>query len=150
MIGKLLLLLSVVCLVFMPLRTQSAEDEKKMIDGTWILVAAELGGQKLPDQSLKDIAAGAAAGRLILTDGRYTYQNDRGTYKLGPADKPKTMDITGTDGPNQGKTFLAIYELPGDSLKICYDLGGKVRPSEFTTKPGTHQFLAFYKRAKAS
>jgi uncharacterized protein (TIGR03067 family) len=149
MIGKLLLLLAVGCLVFMPLRTQSVEDEKKMIEGTWIVVAAEIGGQKVPDQGLKDAAAGAAAGRLILTNGRYTYQNDRGTYKLGPADKPKSMDITGTDGPNQGKTFLAIYELTGDSLKICVDLGGKVRPSEFTTKAGTHQFLALYKRAKS-
>lgn len=149
MIGKLLLLLSVGCLVFMPLRTHSAEDEKKMIEGTWILVAAELGGQKLPDESFKDAVAAGAAGRLILTDGRYTYQNDQGTYKLSPADKPKTMDITGTAGPNQGKTFLAIYELTGDTLRICYDLEGKMRPSEFTTKAGTKQFLAFYKRAKA-
>jgi uncharacterized protein (TIGR03067 family) len=149
MIGKLLLLLSVGCLVFMPLRTQSAEDEKKMIEGTWILVAAEIGGQKLPLESFKDAAAGEAAGKLILTDGRYTYQNDQGTYKLSPADKPKTMDITGTAGPNQGKTFFAIYELTGDTLRICYDLGGKMRPSEFTTKAGTKQFLASYKRAKA-
>ena len=149
MIGKLLLLLSVGCLVFMPLRAPNADDDKKMLEGTWILVAAELGGQKLPDEGLKDAAAGDAAGKLILTDGRYTFQNDQGTYKLGPADKPKTMDINGTHGPNQGKTFLAIYELTGDSLRICYDLAGKMRPSEFTTKAGTLQFLAFYKRAKA-
>ncbi|HWN98620.1 MAG TPA: TIGR03067 domain-containing protein [Blastocatellia bacterium] len=148
MIGKLLLLLSVCCLVFMPLRTLNAEDENKVIEGTWIVVAGELGGQKLPGESLKDNAAGSAAGKLILTDGHYTYQNDQGTYKLNPAEKPKTMDITGMAGPNQGKTLLAIYEVTGDTLKICYDLGGKTRPSEFTTTAGTKQFLAVYKRAK--
>jgi len=110
-----------------------------MIEGTWILTSAELGGQKLPLESFKD-------GKLILTDGQYTYQNDHGTYKLILAEKPKAMDISGMDGPNKGKTFLAIYELTGDTLRICYDLGGKTRPNEFATKAGTQQFLASYKR----
>jgi uncharacterized protein (TIGR03067 family) len=56
------------------------------------------------------------------------------------------MDILGTEGPNKGKTFLAIYELTGDSLKICYDLEGKTRPTEFRTNPGTQLFLVLYKR----
>jgi uncharacterized protein (TIGR03067 family) len=58
------------------------------------------------------------------------------------------MDITGTEGPNKGKTMLAIYELEGDSMKVCYDMSGKERPTEFKTKPGTAQFLAKYKREK--
>jgi len=150
MIGKLILLLGVGCLVCMPLRAHNTEDDNKMIEGTWMLVAAEIGGQKLPDERLKDAEAGSAAGKLILNDGRYTYQNDQGTYKISPTENPKAMDITGTEGPNHGKTFFAIYELAGDSLKICYDLGGKARPNEFTTRAGTHQFLAIYKRAKAA
>jgi uncharacterized protein (TIGR03067 family) len=149
MIRKLLFLFGVGCLVFTPCSAHYAQDENKMIEGTWILVAAELGGQKVPDKGLRDAAAGEAAGKLILSDGRYTYQNDRGTYKISPTENPKAMDITGTEGPNHGKTFLAIYELTGDSLRICYDLGGSTRPSEFTTRAGTHQFLAVYKRAKA-
>ena len=35
------------------------------------------------------------------------------------------MDITGTNGPNKGKTFLVIYELKGDELRVCYDLSGE-------------------------
>ena len=139
MIGKLLLL-SVCCLILSPLKTHKAEEDSKMIEGNWIIITAELGGQRL-DETLKDT-------RLIMADGRYTYQNDQGTYKLAPSEKPKAMDITGKDGPNQGKTFLAIYELTGDTLRICYDLAGKTRPSEFTTKAGTKQFLVTYKRAK--
>ena len=74
---------------------------------------------------------------------------DKGTTKIDPAAKPKTMDIIGTDGPNKGKTFLAIYELNGDTLRVCYDLTGKVRPTEFKTRKGELRFLAAYKRAKS-
>jgi uncharacterized protein (TIGR03067 family) len=145
MIVKLLLLLSVGYLAFTPLSNHKAGEDSKMIEGTWIPITVELGGQKLPDEYLKD-------SKLILTAGRYTYQVDQGTYKLIPAEDPKApkaMDITGTGGPNKGKTFLAIYELSGDTLRICYDLEGKSRPEEFTTRAGTKQFLAIYKRAKA-
>jgi hypothetical protein len=44
--------------------------------------------------------------------------------------------------------ILAIYEIDGDTLKVCYDLGGKNRPTEFKTKEGTALFLATYKREK--
>ena len=117
-----------------------------MIEATWIMLTAELSGQKLPDSGFKDT-------KLVLADGRYTYQNDQGTYKLVSVEDPKSpkaMDITGTNGPNQGKTFLAIYELTGDTLRICYDLSGETRPKEFTTKAGTKEFLATYKRGQAS
>ena len=73
---------------------------------------------------------------------------DKGTVKLDPAAKCKTMDITGTDGPNKGKTFLTIYELNGDTLKVCYDLSAKSRPTEFESKPKTQLFLVTYKREK--
>ena len=55
------------------------------------------------------------------------------------------MDIFGADGPNKGKTILAIYELNGDTLRVCYDLTGKVRPTEFKTKKGELLFLAIYR-----
>jgi uncharacterized protein (TIGR03067 family) len=141
MIGKMLFLLSVGFLVFTPLTTQSAEADWKTIEGTWIPVTFEVGGVKLPEESFKDA-------KLVMTDGHYTYQNDHGTYKLFTSEKPRAMDVTGIEGPNQGKTFPAIYELTGDTLRICYDLAGKTRPTEFATRAGTRQFLASYKRAK--
>jgi uncharacterized protein (TIGR03067 family) len=58
------------------------------------------------------------------------------------------MDITGNEGPNKGKTFLAIYELKGDTLRICYDLSGQARPTEFKTKKDTRLFLVTYQREK--
>lgn len=73
---------------------------------------------------------------------------DRGTVKLTASAKPKQMDFTGTEGPNKGKTILASYEQDGDTLKVCYDLGGKERPTEFKSKEGSQLFLVTYKREK--
>jgi len=141
MISKLLFLLSIGFLVLTPVKTESAEGDWKTIEGTWIPVAFEVGGVKLPEETFKDT-------KLVMTDGHYTYQNDRGTYKLITSETPRGMDVTGIEGPNQGKTFPAIYQLTGDTLRICYDLAGKTRPTEFATRAGTRQFLASYKRAK--
>lgn len=58
------------------------------------------------------------------------------------------MDVTGTDGPNKGKTIPAIYELDGDTLRICYDLSGKECPKEFKTEKNTKLYLVTYKKDK--
>jgi uncharacterized protein (TIGR03067 family) len=122
-----------------------AKDDAKKLQGSWKPVTAELGGKPFPKEVLQTM-------KLVLADGKYTVtvgqQTDEGTVKLGPAQKPRAMDIVGTKGPNRGKTIPAIYELKGTTLRICYNLGGKARPKEFKTKAGTRLFLVEYKRQK--
>ena len=126
--------------------SQDAADERKLLQGTWLPTAAELSENPFDEATLKTI-------KLVLEGDKYTVtvgkSIDKGTTKIDPAAKPKTMDIIGTDGPNKGKTMLAIYELNGDTLRVCYDLTGKARPSEFKTKKGELLFLATYKRTKS-
>jgi uncharacterized protein (TIGR03067 family) len=111
------------------------------IQGAWLPSTAELGGKMFPDEVRKTI-------KLVVKDDKYTATVgtavDQGTVKLNPAAKPKEIDITGTDGPNKGKTILAIYERDGDTLRVCYDLSGESRPTEFETKEGTLRFLVTY------
>jgi len=126
-------------------RGDDAKVDAKSMDGTWLPSAAELGGEKFPDEVRKTM-------KLVIDDGKYTVtvgkNPDRGTVKLDPSKKPKEMDIIGTEGPNNGKTLLAIYEMTDDTLRICYDLSGKARPSEFKTAKDTKLFLVTYKREK--
>jgi uncharacterized protein (TIGR03067 family) len=99
----------------------------------------------MTDAALKSIS-------LKLNNGKYEVSvggaPDKGTYTLDSTSKPKSMTITGTEGPNQGKTFPAIYELKGDTLRICYDLSGAKRPSEFKSIAGTRLYLVTYNRKK--
>jgi uncharacterized protein (TIGR03067 family) len=125
-------------------RSGDAKDEGT-IQGAWLPSMAELAGKMFPDEVRKTI-------KLVIKDDKYTVtvgkKVDQGTVKLNKAAKPKALDITGTEGPNKGKTILAIYERNGDTLRVCYDLSGKNRPTEFKTKEGTQLFLVTYKRVK--
>ncbi len=114
------------------------------LDGTWLVSSAELGGKQLPDEFRKSV-------KLVIKGDKYTVTvekqgDDEGTVKLMPSEMPKAMDITGTKGPNKGKTIRAIYEHSGEKLRVCYDLSGKKRPTEFKTQEGTPLFLVDYKR----
>jgi uncharacterized protein (TIGR03067 family) len=144
MIVRLCIALALVLSFSSALWSGDAKDDDVM-QGTWLASAAELGGNKFPDDVRKSI-------KLMVKDGKYTVtvgkRPDQGTIKLDASAKPKAMDITGTEGPNKDKTILAIYELEGDTLRVCYDLGGKNRPREFKSGAGTQEFLVTYKRQK--
>jgi uncharacterized protein (TIGR03067 family) len=125
--------------------TVSPDDDAKAVQGNWKPARAELAGKPMPEAVLKIIS-------LELDNGKYEVfvgeEPDRGTYTLDSASKPKGMTITGTDGPNNGKTFPAIYELNGDTLRICYDLSGAKRRTEFKSIAGTRLYLVTYNRKK--
>jgi len=141
---KRLVFTGLAVLVMLAARAADTQDSKS-IQGAWTPLKAELGGQPFPPAVLKTIS-------LKLHNGKYDVsvagEPDRGTYTIDPSTKPKSMSVTGTDGPNKGKTFPAIYELDGDTLKICYDLSGKQRPADFKTTEGTRLYLVTYQRRK--
>jgi len=126
-----------------------ADDEKakvtKKLLGAWQLTKGVVGGNPFPEELVKKL-------QLELTEGKYKLLGaespDEGTWKLHVDKKPFGLDIKGGEGPNKGKTFLCIFELDGDKLKVCYDLTGKSRPEKFESKPKTLLFLAEYKRVK--
>ena len=122
-----------------------APDDAKAVQGNWKPVKAELAGQPMTDEVLKTIS-------LKLDNGKYEVfvgvQPDKGTYTIDSTTEPRSMTITGTDGPNKGRTYPAIYELKGDTLRICYDLSGAKRPTEFKTRAGTKLYLVTYNRLK--
>jgi uncharacterized protein (TIGR03067 family) len=122
----------------------SASDAKA-VQGNWKPVTAILGAQPMPEAVRKSISLKLDNGKYEVFVGEHP---DRGTYTIDSGAKPKSMTIIGTEGPNQGKTFPAIYELKGDTLRICYDLSGAKRPTEFKSIAGTKLYLVTYSRKK--
>jgi len=125
----------------------SAQSDAKAQEGIWKPIAAVLGGTTLPPPALQAIT-------LKITGGNYEVTivgegPDKGTCTLDTSATPKRMTIKGTDGPNKGKTFLAIYEMKdADSMRICYDLSGSKFPKEFTAPKGTPLYLVGYRKQK--
>src|SRR5262249_46747238 len=120
-----------------------AGDDGKALNGTWKPASAEIAGVKFPEGKLKQLALPTAGEKYTGKAGEAV---DKGTVKIDASSKPKAMDIVGTDGPNKGKTFLAIYEFDKDTLRVCYDLTGKNRPTEFVSSKEKPFFLVTYKR----
>ena len=129
-------------LVFSP--AANANDLKDM-EGTWKVESAEAGGQKVESEDLKAIV-------VKITGDRYEVKTkdklDAGTLKLDETQKPKTMDATDTEGLDAGKVVKAIYELSGDTLRVCYAMEGAERPAEMATKEGSPLLMLTYKREK--
>ncbi len=117
-----------------------------MIDGTWIPRTAVIGGRDLPRESLATMTLTLAGGEYTARVGEVT---DRGSVRVDASRSPAWMDIKGLEGPNAGKTFLAICEKQGDDLRICYDLSGRDRPRSFSSEAGTQRFLVTYRRIDA-
>ena len=133
-----------------PKPTDAAEDAKRQ-DGVWKPAGAMLGGTKLTGEELKKIT-------LTIKDGAYQVvvagepHADKGTVTLDTSVIPKRMTIQSVDGPNKGKTLLAIYELGenarGDTFRVCYDLSGQAFPTEFNSPKGSMHYLVGYRRQK--
>lgn len=115
------------------------------LDGVWVPTSAELAGDKFPDAVLKTM-------QLTMSGNTYSTlvgeNKDEGSLKIDFKSTPPAIDIIGGKGPNQGKLFPAIFELQGDTLRICYDLSGKKRPTQFATARSTQLFLVTYERKK--
>jgi uncharacterized protein (TIGR03067 family) len=140
--------LFIVCLAALTSLTALAADDSadvKALQGTWLPIKAELGGQPMSADLLKTIQLKLDKNQYVAT---VSGEPDKGTWSVDSTTKPKSMTVIGVEGPNVGKTFPSIYEIKGDTLRICYDLSGTKRPTEFKSTAGTKLYLVTYNRKK--
>ena len=122
------------------------EKEVKKFQGTWTFESSETGGEKLPAGELKALILTFEGLKHTVKKGDDVIQV--GTQKLDPSKSPKTIDVTMTEGLNKGAVMLGIYEIDGDTLKVCFDPEGKKRPTEFKSPAGSETFVNVHKRVK--
>jgi uncharacterized protein (TIGR03067 family) len=121
------------------------KDEIAKLQGTWAFVSVEMDGKKTDPNLVKGSKIVIKGDNFTAISGGATY---KGTFKVDVAKKPKTLDINFTEGPEKGNTSLAIYELDGDTWKICLTISAKERPKDFATKEGSGVALESLKRQK--
>jgi uncharacterized protein (TIGR03067 family) len=110
------------------------------------VVSVEHAGKKGTDPDTKGL-------QLIFTDDKVFFNKDNtriqeAKYKANPSAKPRTIDVTHLTGRFEGQTFRGIYELEGDTLRICWSESGQKRPMNFATKADTADTLLVLKWAK--
>ncbi len=146
--GRLLLVLAAGLLLGADDPKPTAGSDKDRLQGTWQAVSSQNDGRDDPD---------AQAHRLTFAGETFTIRRDghvmiKGTFRIDPDKKPKTIDMILTEAPRddqRGKTALGIYELDGDTLKWCVGRPGEgERPKEFAAKDGSRRMFVTLKRHK--
>jgi uncharacterized protein (TIGR03067 family) len=119
---------------------QGGDAKKEKIEGVWTVVSAVKGGEKLADVDNMEVKLIFAGEKLTVVKGG---KNEELTYKLDAGQKPKAIDLMPKD-----KTIKGIYQVDGDTLKICFTGPDDERPTEFVSKEGTRTLLLTLRRDK--
>lgn len=121
---------------------------RQELEGTWVPIAASVSGQELAVAELR-------VARLVFEQGEYRIIDrddrvvDSGNYRIDDSIHPQQMDIIGRAGPNSGRAMLAIFELDGDRLTVCYDLERMERPAGMEAREDQLLLSITYERASS-
>lgn len=121
------------------------EAKKSKLDGTWQVTAFIKDGIEGPKEDAKTtkLVLHGESLTLIQREEKVT-----GKFKADAAQKPATLDIAVTEGDKAGEGLIAIYELDGDTLRICAAHKGSPRPTKFESTAGSGVHLITLKRVK--
>ena len=123
-------------------RGEKGKADKEKLQGTWIIVSADLDGKPLKEvigTTLTVAGDGCEQGKK----GDKEYYE--GKFKLDESKNPKHIDLA-----HRFHKMMAIYAVDGDDLKLSYFVPPNIpkRPSEFVSKQGEKQMLMVMKRKK--
>ena len=114
-----------------------------VLQGTWNIVSMEMDGHS---------ASGGGA-RIVVRGERFSTIGMGATYAgkiaVHEGAAPRKFELHFEEGPETGNTSFGIYELAGDTWKICLTTRGKERPTVFAAPPGTGIALETLQRGSA-
>jgi uncharacterized protein (TIGR03067 family) len=123
---------------------EDAKKEQAKLQGKWQITKMEVENKEFPPEDLAKLKISIEADKFITTkdDG----EQEKNSFKLDPAKKPQTIDVTPLGGPLEGQVLQGIYALEGETLKMCLALPGGTRPDAFTA--GEQRVFLTLKRVK--
>lgn len=109
-------------------------DDLELLQGAWRVTALEVDGQPMAAETLKEA-------RIVIEGSRFTSTGMGavygGTLELDSSAAPARLDLKFDSGPEQGNINRGIYELTGESWRLCLATRGTVRPTSFVSPPGS-------------
>jgi uncharacterized protein (TIGR03067 family) len=125
----------------------AAEEAKKKILGSWVVVSGENRGRPLPPEEI-------AALRVVITEDKFILRwspqkSATFSYSLDPTTDPKQFDTTCLDEGFKGIVCRGIYKFEGDHLVLCKNTRGtNDRPKDYKTSVQSGFALYELKREK--
>lgn len=138
----------ILCSGMLLLASNQEDDAKKELakmQGTWRVVSVVINGEKLKDEDIKD-------DRLIIKGTKFTLQGKKqlldGALTLDPSKSPKHLNALAAGADLKVIESVGIYELTGDTLKVCYSVAPNPRPTDFKAEEKSGRALVIYQRTK--
>jgi uncharacterized protein (TIGR03067 family) len=121
--------------------------EADRLQGIWTTISTESDGQLNREEKRVEKWTINGGRWSVKLDGEVTQE---GTFKIIEADKLVKIDFTVTDGYKRGDTWLAVYQIDGDKLKMngCYLSESKVRPKTLGTRDGDGYYVRTMRKEK--
>jgi uncharacterized protein (TIGR03067 family) len=124
-------------------RVDTANAETKNLQEVWSLKSNEMNGRILPRIPSENWTLTHDRDTIVVKrDGRLHYS---GNCKVDPMKSPKEIDYVISEGRGQGTVMMGIYELNGDTLRVCVE---KTRPEKFESLVGAGHQLLYYIRVR--
>jgi uncharacterized protein (TIGR03067 family) len=125
-----------------------AADLKKL-EGTWVLVSGKRDGQALPAEHVSKSRIVWKGKDVVVETPHQAKDPIKAVVTPGAAGAVRTLDWTRANGPDAGKTMLAIYDFRGpDEYVVVFAPAGKDRPKALDSKPGSGTTMHVWKRQK--
>jgi uncharacterized protein (TIGR03067 family) len=146
-----------------PVRADDVKKEQDRLKGTWELAGLVVDGTDKPKKFVEDhpftlIFAGNEATYIAennMINGNRRPRKSRVSFrsklniKLDPGKKPKTIDFIYLDEETKGNTAFGLYEVDGDSLKVCLSVSPNgPRPDKLESKKDTKTLVFILRRVK--
>jgi uncharacterized protein (TIGR03067 family) len=110
------------------------------LDGVWVVVSAQQGGEKLPEEVVKDVKLTFRDGKLSMD---FLGETRQGTYQVHGSKGPVALDLT-----INGWAVKGIFVLRGNTLTLCASERGIPRPTTFAAPAGSEHILLVLRRTK--
>ena len=104
------------------------------LQGTWAVAELAMEGQTLSGAMLDNARVEISGNRFRSLGMGAVYE---GTVTLDGSVNPRRLSMKFDTGPEKGNTNLGIYELDGDTWRLCLATRGDVRPMEFSAPAGS-------------
>ena len=121
-----------------------ADGDRKALQGVWKVTAVEEDGKTRPAEDLDDMKWTIDGDRIVRCENGKEVEWT--LKRLDPMVLPKSMLFW----LNDKRVLISevIYELDGDNLRACVNVGAPAAPTEFKAAEGSKHILYTFKREK--
>jgi len=122
-------------------KAMMAKAAAELLQGSWRATRIELNGAEASQEQLDAVLMTIKGNKF---ESKWQDGEDSGVVQIDDSATPWKMDV---ESQSAGK-IPAIFELDGDTLKVCYAFNGAPRPTDFKAPADSQRLAAVYQRKK--